>query len=111
MAGWYSTRTTTSMLNRSAKVTIAVVMLAAVLVVAVPVAFIIALFLMLFGHVVGGLILIGASVLLATAAVGAAALCGVRQLRHFREMITGMNGRNFKAEQVLRLDADDYDRY
>jgi ABC-type multidrug transport system permease subunit len=141
MAGWYPTRNTTSMLSRSTKLTIGVVGLAVALVFAIPVAFIVALFLMLFGHVVGGLILIGASVLAATAAIGVAALCGVRQLRHFREMLTrgtftggtftggtftggsftgrdandvndvGGGGVNDQDPRVVRLDTDDYDRY
>ena len=89
MAGWYPTRTTTSMLRRSAKATIGVAVLAVALMAAFPVAFIVALFLMVFGHVVGGLIVIGASVLAVGAAIGAAALCGVRQLRHVRELLAG----------------------
>jgi uncharacterized membrane protein len=118
MAGWYTGRRSTT-LNRSAKAVIAIVLLAVALVFAVPVAFIVALFLMLFGHVVGGLILIACSVLAATAAVAAAALCGVRQVRHLREMLTGgnfMTVGNFAHDgdvpngPVLRLDADDYDR-
>jgi hypothetical protein len=103
MAGWHTTT-----LNRSAKTAIAAALIAVGLVIAVPVAFIVALFLMLFGHVVGGLILIGGSVLLAVAAVTGAVLCGVRQVRQLREMMTGMTGR---GPRVLRLDSEDYDRF
>jgi hypothetical protein len=118
MAGWYeahpvhNTMNNDAMsdglsrtLNRSTKAVIAVVLLAVVLVAVVPVAFIVALFLMVFGHVVGGLILIGGSVLAATAAVGLAALSGVRLMRHVREMMTG------RRPRVLKLNAEDYDRY
>jgi ABC-type transport system involved in multi-copper enzyme maturation permease subunit len=107
MADWYETRT----LNRSTKALIAVAVLAVVLVAALPLAFIIALFLMLFGHVAAGLILIGASVLAAGSAVGLAAFSGVRKLRHLREILTSsMNDMTrHHAEHVLILDSDEYD--
>jgi hypothetical protein len=41
------------------------------------------------------------------AAVAVAALCGVRQVRHLRDMLTGGA---FRTERVVQLDADDYDR-
>lgn len=100
MAGWYGARG----LNRSTKVTIAAVVLALALVAVVPLAFIVAIFLMVFGHFVGGLALIGGSILVAGAAVGLAAIAGIRQVRHLmREMVTG---RDFR---VMRLSNDDYD--
>jgi uncharacterized membrane protein YdjX (TVP38/TMEM64 family) len=109
MAGWYPTRTTmNTTLSRSTKAVIAVALLAVGLVAAVPVVFIVALLMMLFGHVVGGLILIGGAVLVATAAVSVAALCGVRKVRHIREMMTGDG---FRTGRVLRLDANDYDSF
>jgi uncharacterized membrane protein YdjX (TVP38/TMEM64 family) len=102
MAGWYGARG----LNRSAKVAIAAVILALALVAVVPLAFIVAIFLMLFGHIVGGLALIGGSILAAGAAVGLAALAGIRQVRHVREVLTG---RDFQDFRVMRLSHDDYD--
>src|SRR5271169_3280781 len=114
MADSFMRQATPTTLTRSAKTVLAVALLAVALVAAIPVAFIVALFLMLFGHIVVGLLVIGCSVLAATAAVGAAALCGLRQVRHFREMIRGgnsMTGGDFMNGPVLRLDADDYERF
>jgi uncharacterized membrane protein len=99
MAGWYGARG----LNRSAKATIAAVVVALALVAVVPLAFVIAIFLMLFGHIVGGLALIGGSIVVAGAAVGLAAMAGIRQVRHLRDML---GGRDFR---VTRLGRDDYD--
>ncbi|HWG02232.1 MAG TPA: hypothetical protein VG164_10360 [Trebonia sp.] len=65
----------------STKVVIALGVLAALLVAAVPVALFAGVILMLFGHVVGGLALFGASILAAAAAVVIAAATGVRHLR------------------------------
>jgi uncharacterized membrane protein YdjX (TVP38/TMEM64 family) len=88
---------------RSAKVAIALTVLALVLVAAVPVAFFIGLIMMLLGHVVGGLILFGGSILAAAAAVALAAMTGVRQLRrHVRELLTE------RSFNVVRLNDDDY---
>jgi hypothetical protein len=98
MAGWSRPRA----LNRSAKVTIAVMLLALVLVAAVPAAFVVGIFLMLFGHVVVGLALFGGSILAAAAAVTLAILSGIRQVRHLRDMVTE---RDFR---VLKLGDDDY---
>ena len=102
MAGWYGTHG----LNRSTKATIAAVVLALALVAVVPLAFIIAIFLMLFGHIVVGLALIGGSILAAGAAVGLAALAGIRQVRHIRNLLAG---RDFSDFQVVRLSNEDYD--
>jgi hypothetical protein len=68
-------------MGRSAKAVIAVGLLVALLVAAVPAALLAGLIMMLLGHVVGGLAVFGASVLVAVAAVAAAVLGGVRHLR------------------------------
>lgn len=113
MAGWYGARG----LNRSAKATIAAVVIALALVAVVPVAFIVAIFLMLFGHIVGGLALIGGSILLAGGAVGLAAMAGIRQVRHLRDMLMGRGGMDMgpgdmgmdRDYRVTRLSNEDYD--
>ncbi len=78
----------------SARAVIALGVLALLLVAAVPAAFFIGLILMVFGHVVGGLALFGASILAAIAAVSAAALGGVGYVRK----AIGQRG-----EQFMRL--------
>jgi uncharacterized membrane protein YdjX (TVP38/TMEM64 family) len=65
----------------SAKAVIAAVLLAVLLVAAVPVTLLVGLVMVLFGHIVGGLALFGASILAAAAAVAIASLGGVRHLR------------------------------
>jgi len=95
MAGWYATQRP----NMSAKAVIALVVLAFALVAAVPVALVVGVFMMLLGHVIGGLALFGGSILAATGAVVLAALTG---LRHLRSMLIE---RNFR---VLQLDSEDY---
>jgi hypothetical protein len=97
MADWYGARR----LNRSARAVIAIALLAVALVAAVPLAFVVGVFMMLFGHIVGGLAVFGGAVLLAMAAVGLAALSGVRHVRHLRDMVVG---RDFR---VLRLGGED----
>jgi len=101
MAGW----SRTGRLNRSAKAMVAVMLLALVLVAAVPVAFLVGIFLMIFGHVVAGLALFGASIVAAGAGVAFAIFSGIRQVRHLREMVTNVANGDFR---VLRLDNDDY---
>ena len=78
MAGWYAARRP----NMSAKVVIALMLLAFALVAAVPVALVVGVLMMLLGHVIGGLALFGGSILAAT---GAVVLAGVTGLRHLRE--------------------------
>ena len=95
MAGWYAARRP----NMSAKVVIALMLLAFALVAAVPVALVAGVLMMLLGHVIGGLALFGGSILAAT---GAVVLAGVTGLRHLRSMLTE---RNFR---VLQLGGDDY---
>ena len=95
MAGWYAARRP----NMSAKAVIALMVLAFALVAAVPVALVVGVFMMLLGHVMGGLALFGGSILVAT---GAVVLAGLTGLRHLRSMLTE---RNFR---VLQLGSDDY---
>ena len=95
MAGWYATRRP----NMSAKAVIALMVIAFALVAAVPVALVVGVFMMLLGHVIGGLALFGGSILAAT---GAVVLAGLTGLRHLRSMLTE---RNF---QVFQLSSDDY---
>jgi uncharacterized membrane protein YdjX (TVP38/TMEM64 family) len=65
----------------SSKAVIAAVLLAVLLVAAVPVTLLVGLVMVLFGHIVGGFALFGASILAAGAAVVIASLSGVRHLR------------------------------
>ena len=95
MAGWYATRRP----NMSAKAVIALMLLALALVAAVPVALVVGVFMMLLGHVIGGLALFGGSILAATCAV---VLAGFTGLRHLRDMLTEHNFRG------LQLDSEDY---
>ena len=95
MAVWYAARK----LDRSTKVVIAMMLLALALVVAVPVALLVGLILMLLGHVVGGLVLFGGSLLVAVAAVG---LVGLSGTRHIRTLVAE---RSFR---ILPLSRDDY---
>jgi uncharacterized membrane protein YdjX (TVP38/TMEM64 family) len=82
MTGWYAERAPGS----AAKAMIAVTLLALVLVAAVPVALLAAVVMMLVGHVVGGLVLFGGSVLAAAIAV---ALAGMSGMRHLRKLLSG----------------------
>jgi hypothetical protein len=77
MTGWYAQRTP----GRSAKAVIAVTVVALLLVAAVPVALLAALIMMVLGHVVGGLVLFGGSVLAAVMAVALAGMTGMHQMR------------------------------
>ncbi len=80
MAVGYTARTMRTM-SWSTKAVIAAALLAVLLVAAVPVALLVGIFLMLFGHVIVGLALFGASILAAIVAVVIASMSGVRQLR------------------------------
>src|ERR1700691_1775196 len=86
----------------SGKAVIAGGLLAVLLVAAVPAALVIGLIVMLFGHVVAGLALFGASVLAAAAAVVIATTSGVRHLRKL------VSRQGFRVVQ-LRRDQYDYD--
>ena len=82
MTVWYKARAYRDRtLSWSGKTVLALGLLAVLLVAAVPAALFVGVILMLFGHVVGGLALFGASILAAGAAVVIAGLSGVRHLR------------------------------
>jgi uncharacterized membrane protein YdjX (TVP38/TMEM64 family) len=95
MTGWYAERTP----DRSAKVVIAVALLALLLVAAVPVALLAGVAMMILGHVVGGLALFGGSVLAAVIAVALAGISGMRRLRKL------FSERSFR---VVQLDGSQY---
>lgn len=95
MADWYAART----MRWSTKAVIAAALVAVLLVAAVPVALFIGVILMLFGHVVGGLALFGASILAAIAAVVIASMTGVR---HLRRVVAE------RGVRVIRLGQGDY---
>ena len=95
MTGWYAERTP----DRSAKAVIAVTLLALLLVAVVPVALLAGVVMMILGHVLGGLALIGGSVLAAAVTVALAGISGMRQLRKL------VSGGSFR---VVRLDGSQY---
>jgi uncharacterized membrane protein YdjX (TVP38/TMEM64 family) len=95
MAGWYAVRK----LDGSTKAVIAMVVLALALVMAVPVALFVGVILMLLGHVLGGLVLFGGSVLAAIAAIGLASLSGTR---HLRKRLAQ------RSLRIMPLSSDDY---
>jgi uncharacterized membrane protein len=90
MTGWHEERTPTS----SGKAVIAVTLLAVLLVAVLPVALLAGVITMLLGHVVGGLAVLGGSVLAATIAV---ALAGISGLRRLRKLVSGLS---FPAAQL-----------
>jgi fatty acid desaturase len=71
--------------GRSAKVVIALTLLALLLLAAVPAALLAAVIMMILGQVVGGLALFGGSVL---AAVVAVALAGMTGMQHLRKVLS-----------------------
>jgi len=87
MTGWYAERTS----DRSAKAVIAVTLLALLLLAAVV--------MMMLGHVAGGLVLSGGSILAAAIAV---ALAGMSGMRHLRKLLSGSSFR------VVQLDGSQY---
>ena len=95
MTGWYAERTP----DRSAKTMIGVMLLALLLVAAVPVALLAAVVMMMLGHVAGGLVLSGGSILAAAIAV---ALAGMSGMRHLRKLLSGSSFR------VVQLDGSQY---
>ena len=95
MTGWYAERTP----DRSAKVVIAMTLLALLLVAAVPVALLAGVVMMALGHVVGGLALFGGSVL--AAAIGVA-LAGMSGMRHLRKLVSQ------SSFPIVRMDGGQY---
>jgi len=96
----------------SSKAVIAAALLAVVLVAAVPVAFLAGVIMMLLGHVVGGLALFGASVLVAVVAVTVASMTGVRHVRKLvSRAVADLQGRAGGQENhpVVTLDRADYE--
>ena len=89
MTGWRAERTP----DRPARTMIAVTLLALLLVAAVPVALLAGVVMMMVGHVIGGLALIGGLVLGAALAVVLAGLSGTRHLRKL------VSGRSFHVVQ------------
>jgi uncharacterized membrane protein YdjX (TVP38/TMEM64 family) len=117
MTGWYAERRP----DRSARVVIALTVLAVLLVAAVPVALLAGVVMMMLGHVVGGLALFGGSVLAAAMAVAVASVTGMQHLRKllFRGSfhVVQLDGRQYTdvAEpkgsdytDVVQLDRSDY---
>jgi uncharacterized membrane protein YdjX (TVP38/TMEM64 family) len=82
MTGWHAEPTP----DRSAKAMITVMLLALLLVAAVPVALLAGVAMMMLGHVVGGLALLGGSLFAAATAV---MLAGMSGMRHLRRLVSG----------------------
>jgi uncharacterized membrane protein YdjX (TVP38/TMEM64 family) len=105
MSVWYGART----MGWSTRAVIAAGLLAVLLVAAVPAALFVGVILMLFGHVVVGLALFGASVLAAVAAVVIASLSGVRHLRKLvSQKLAGQKLGSQQRDRVVQLRQDDY---
>jgi uncharacterized membrane protein len=102
MTVWDTNRT----MRWSGKAVIAAVVLAVLLVAAVPVAFVAGVILMLFGHIIVGLALFGASVLAAVAGVVIASMSGVH---HLRKMVSELVGQRSYGDRVVQLDRGEYD--
>jgi hypothetical protein len=103
MTVWYKARAYGDRtLSWSGKTVLALGLLAVLLVAAVPAALFVGVVLMLFGHVVGGLALFGASILAAGAAVVIAGLSGVRHLRKLigrqRDRFMQLSGSDYRYE-------------
>ncbi len=95
MTGWYAERTA----DKSARVVIAVTLLALLLVAAVPVALLAGVVMILLGYVVGGLALFGGSILAAAIAVAVAGMSG---MRHLRKLVS------VRSFRVVQLDSSQY---
>jgi hypothetical protein len=103
MTVWHTTRT----MGWSTKAVIAVGLLAVLLVAAVPLALLVGLFMMLLGHVVGGLALFGGSILVAAAAVAIASLSGVQ---HVRKLVRQQSHKLVRRQShpIVQLHQGDY---
>jgi hypothetical protein len=77
MTGWHAGRTP----GRSGRAVLALTLLALLLLAAVPVAALAAVIMMMLGHVIGGLAVLGSSLLAAAMAVVLAGMTGMRHLR------------------------------
>ena len=103
MSVWYRARTYRDRtVGWSGRAVLALGLLAVLLVAAVPAALFVGVILMLFGHVVGGLALFGASILAAGVAVVVAGLSGVRHLRRLigqqRDRFVRLTGGDYRYE-------------
>ena len=94
MTDWHAERSP----DRSARAMVVLMLAALLLVAVVPLAFLAALVMMILGHVVGGLAVIGGSVLVAGIAVWLAGMSGVR---HMRNLLSG-------GFRTVRLDGSQY---
>jgi uncharacterized membrane protein len=95
MTGWKAERTP----DRSGRAVIALTLLALLLVAAVPVALLATVIMMILGHVVGGLALLGGTVFAAAMAV---ALAGMTGMQHLRKLL-------FRGSfRVVQLDGTQY---
>jgi hypothetical protein len=102
MRVWYAART----LGWSTRAVLALGLLAVLLVAGIPAALFVGVIMMLFGHVVGGLALFGASILAAVAAVVIAGMSGVR---HLRKMIRQQGYRAQQGYEAVRLGRGEYE--
>ena len=84
----------------SAKPLIVLTVLAILLLVAVPISILVALFMIVFGHVVGGFAVIGITML---AAIAAVVLAGASGIRHLQKVV------EYKSFRVVQLNRRDYE--
>ena len=83
----------------SAKPLVVLTIVAVLLLIAVPISVLVALFMIVFGHVVGGFALIGASML---AAIAGVVLAGASGIRHLQKVV------EHKSFRVVQLSQQDY---
>jgi uncharacterized membrane protein YdjX (TVP38/TMEM64 family) len=83
----------------SAKPLVVLTAIAILLLVAVPISILVALFMIVFGHVVGGFALIGVTML---AAIAAVVLAGASGIRHLQKIV------EYKSFRVVQLSKKDY---
>ncbi|NUR25658.1 MAG: hypothetical protein HOV83_07375 [Catenulispora sp.] len=83
----------------SAKPLIVLTVLAVLLLVAVPISILVALFMIVFGHVVGGFAVIGITLL---AAIAAVVLAGASGIRHLQKVV------EHKSFRVVQLGRREY---
>jgi uncharacterized membrane protein YdjX (TVP38/TMEM64 family) len=83
----------------SAKPLVALTIVAILLLIAVPISILVALFMIVFGHFVGGLALIGGSLL---AAIAGVVLAGASGVRHLQKVVAA------KSFRVVQLPRQDY---
>ena len=83
----------------SAKPLIVLTVVAVLLLVAVPISILVALFMIVFGHVVGGFAVIGITLL---AAIAGVVLAGASGIRHLHKVV------EYKSFRVVQLGRRDY---